>query len=116
MAKPSFVRTLSEVTQRETVKKELLGKNGKTYLATVVRELVLQANSKPTEKGDKGYSYSGTDVETDLEYVITVPDHVEAKYGDTLIFRDVQGGTFNGKAWFKAESVELDLLDKAVEI
>ena len=33
MAKPSFVRTLSEVTQRKTVKKELLGKNGKTYLA-----------------------------------------------------------------------------------
>ena len=104
MAKPSFVRTLSEVTQR------------KTYLATVVQELVLQANSKPIEKGDKGYSYSGTDIDTDLEYVITVPEHVEARYGTTLIFRDVQGGTFNGKVWFKAESVELDLLDKAVEI
>ena len=26
MAKPSFVRTLSEVTQRKTVRKELLGK------------------------------------------------------------------------------------------
>lgn len=116
MAKPSFVRTLSEVTQRKTVKKELLGKNGKTYLATVVQELVLQANSKPIEKGDKGYAYSGTDIETDLEYVITVPEHIEARYGTTLIFRDVQGGTFNGKVWFKAESVELDLLDKAVEI
>lgn len=116
MAKPSFVRTLSEVTQRKTVQRELLGKHGKPYLATVVRELVLQANSKPIEKGDKGYAYSGTDVETDLEYVITVPDYIEARYGTTLIFRDVQGGTFNGKVWFKAESVELDPLNKAVEI
>ncbi|HEO8607577.1 TPA: hypothetical protein ACGO8I_000238 [Streptococcus suis] len=104
----SFTKNLQEVTHQvtETIMK-VSPKTGNEYQAEVIKKLRVHAVSSPTEKNGK-YTYSIIDTKNDLEYSITAPNYVDAKYTTALEFTNVSGGLLNtGRVWFSADSVAI---------
>ncbi|BCP61778.1 hypothetical protein NWE22_05305 [Streptococcus parasuis] len=103
-----FTKNLQEVTHQvtETIMK-VSPKTGKEYQAEVIKKLRVNAVSSPTEKNGK-YAYSIIDTKNDLEYSITAPNFVDAKFTTALEFTNVTGGLLNsGIVWFSSDSVAI---------
>lgn len=80
-------------------------RTGNEYTTEVIAILNVLSTGSIVEKEGK-YLYSVVDVVNDLEYSIKAPNRVEVKFGTTLQFQNVRGGTTtNGVGWYAADSV-----------
>ena len=106
MAKPQWIKNLSEVLKQPTEKITLTSKNtGKEYITDTIKQLAVVSISVVDEV-DGGFKYSIVDTKNNLEYEIKVPLLLEVKFGTVLVFTNVRGGaTSNGTGWFSADSV-----------
>ena len=103
-----FTKNLQEVTHQVTEQiMKVSPQTGNEYQAEVIKKLRVHAVSSPTEKNGK-YVYSIIDTKNDLEYSITAPNQVDAKFAAQLEFTNVTGGLLNtGIVWFSADSVAI---------
>lgn len=108
ITKETFKKTLAEVTRQPTVEiTKKSSKSGSEYKAEIIKTLHAYAVSAPIKKNEK-YSYSVIDTTNDLEYSISAPNHVDAKFTTPLEFTNVSGGLLDsGIVWFSAESVKV---------
>lgn len=101
----SFEKNLQEVTLQKTEKiRKTSEKSGTEYTVEHIPALRVIAITAPEEYNGK-YRYSIIDTEHDLEYTITVPIKIEAKFGTSLVFKNVRGGLMDKRVWFSADSV-----------
>ncbi|MGT2743059.1 hypothetical protein [Streptococcus plurextorum] len=103
----SFTKNLQEVTLQKTEKTiKISEKSGAEYTVEYIPNLQVLAITAPAEHNGK-YRYSIIDTKNDLEYTVTAPTKVEAKFGTPLIFKNVRGGLMDKTVWFAAESVSI---------
>ncbi|HFI0742330.1 TPA: hypothetical protein ACGOXR_000520 [Streptococcus suis] len=105
----SFSKTLQEVTLQKTEKTiKTSEKTGAEYTVEYIPALQVLAITAPEEHNGK-FRYSIIDTNNDLEYTITAPTKVEAKFGTRLVFKNVRGGLMDKTktVWFAAESVSI---------
>lgn len=103
----SFSKTLEEVTLQKTEKTiKTSKKTGSEYTVEYISLLSVVAITAPEAHNGK-YRYSIIDTKNDLEYTITAPNKVEAKFGTPLVFKSVRGGLMDKTVWFSAESVSI---------
>lgn len=101
--KIQWIRSLSEVLQRETQRKKFVSKKGSEYETDYIPRIDLVAIGSPTEKKDeggkaKGYSYEVYDSLTDATFHISAPENLENCSFKTLAFLEVRGGALSGKS------------------
>lgn len=108
MAKPTFMKTFSEVVKHPTVEVTMTSpKTGNQYKTDVVEKLVVHSTGSIIQVEDQ-FKYSIVDTKNDLEYVIKAPNNVPVKFGTVLVFKNVRGGaTSNGVTWFSADEVSV---------
>ena len=103
----SFSKNLQEVTLQKTEKTiKISEKTGAEYTVEYIPTLQVLAITAPEEHNGK-FRYSIIDTNNDLEYTITAPTKVEAKFGTSLVFKNVRGGFMDKTVWFAAESVSI---------
>lgn len=109
MAKPSWNKKLSEVlgypTQEIT---KISPKTEKEYTTDAVPILNVFSTGEVTETEDGKFRYSIIDPTKKLDYEIKVSNKIEVKFGITLCFKNVVGGSLEkGRSWYGADSVEV---------
>lgn len=105
MAKPNWTPRLSDVLGhkiQETTK--VSAQTGKEYKTDVILVLNVLSTGLVKNMGDGKYRYSIVDRQKDLECAIKVPAKIDIKFGNTLIFTNVCGGTTNFGGWYSAVS------------
>lgn len=107
-----WVRSLSEVLQRETQRKNFTSKKGTEYETDCVPRLDAIAIGEPTEKKDAegknaGYLYEVYDELTGASFHVSAPEKLEGASFKKLAFLEVRGGALAGRAegWFSASRV-----------
>lgn len=107
-----WTRTLSEVLQRATEKKNFKSKKGTDYETDCIPRIDLIVIGSPIERKDEtgattGYSYEVYDNKTDTTFHITAPQLIEGSSFKTVAFLEVRGGALAGKGegWFSASRV-----------
>lgn len=107
-----WVRSLSDVLQRETEKRKFTSKKGKEYETLCVPRLDAVSIGEPTEKKDtegkiSGYSYEIFDKVTGASFHISAPEKLEGASFKTLAFLEVRGGALDSRpeGWFSASRV-----------
>lgn len=110
--KIQWIRSLSEVLQRETETKKFTSKKGTDYETACVPRLDLIAIGSPTEKKNEegkvtGYLYEVYDQKLDATYHITAPENLENVSFKKVAFLEVRGGALQQKpeGWFSASRV-----------
>lgn len=107
-----WTRTLGEVLQRETQRKNFKSKKGSEYETDYIPRIDAVAIGEPTEKRDgegkvSGYSYEVYDKITGASFHITAPEKLEGASFKTLAFLEVRGGSLQNRpeGWFSASRV-----------
>lgn len=104
----NWLRTPAEVLGREGHTITVTGSNGDRQVNAVI-ELDVVSVLGAELRTDGNYKYSVADLINDYQFEITAPNKVECSFGTKLIFKNVYGGEVNGRSWFKAERVALEV-------
>lgn len=107
MVLPSWEKNLKDVLGYETRDITLISpRTGNEYKTAVIPDLKVISTGSIEETEDGKYRYSIVDTTKNLEYAIKVENKISVKFGMTLCFTNVRGGTTKYGGWYAADSVQ----------